>query len=211
MIPERRSASLAAARLYLCTPLRDDLDDFLDAVLAGGVDLVQLRDKTTSREAQVEAAPVFRRACDRHEALFIINDDPSLAVEVGADGVHVGQDDMHPDRVRQMVGEDLLIGRSTHSVEEVDRALQEPCDYFAVGPVTATPTKLGRPAIGLDPVRHAAAVGDRPWFVTGGMAADTVGSVTAVGATRVVVVRALTQAAAPRVTAREIAAALNPG
>ena len=204
-----RRARLADARLYLCTPLREDLPAFLDAVLAGGVDIVQLRDKAATTEAQRAAAPVFLDAARRHGALFVVNDDPALAAEVGADGVHVGQDDVDPAAARSVVGPDAIIGRSTHAVAEVDRALAEDCDYFAVGPVSETPTKQGRPGIGLDPLRHAARVADRPWFVTGGMAADTIAAVLAAGADRVVVVRALTEAADPRQAARALRAALR--
>jgi thiamine-phosphate pyrophosphorylase len=209
MTGDRRRVRLASARLYLCTPLRPDLDVFLDAVLSGGVDVVQLRDKQADRAAQRAAAPVFAAAAARHDALFVINDDPDLAAEVGADGIHVGQDDMPPHEVRAIVGPDVLIGRSTHAVAEVDAALGEDCDYFAVGPVEATPTKQGRLGIGLAPLRHAAAVADRPWFVTGGMSPSTVAPVLAAGARRVVVVRALTDAADPRDVARQMVAALG--
>lgn len=205
-----RRARLATSRLYLCTPLRDDLPAFLDAVLAGGVDIVQLRDKDAPAEEQRAASRAFMEAARRHGALFVVNDDPALAAEVGADGVHVGQDDTDPSAARAVVGPDLLIGRSTHAVEEVDRALAEDCDYFAVGPVSETPTKEGRPGIGLEPVRHAARVADRPWFVTGGMAADTIPAVLAAGADRVVVVRAITAAADPEQATRALRAALGP-
>ncbi|WP_370328186.1 thiamine phosphate synthase [Euzebya sp.] len=208
MTPDRRRSRLGQARLYLCTPLRDDLDAFLDAVLAGGVDLVQLRDKDADRDAQLAAAPAFRAACDRHDALFVVNDDPELAVAAGADGVHVGQDDADPATARAIVGPDLLIGRSTHSIAEVDRAQREDCDYFAVGPVSATPTKEGRPGVGLEPVRHAAAVATTPWYVTGGMAPDTAAPVLAARAHGLVVVRALTEAPDPRAVAEAMTALL---
>ncbi|MEE8601041.1 thiamine phosphate synthase [Euzebya tangerina] len=209
MHPADRAARLADAYLYLCTPLRDDLPEFLDAVLAGGVDIVQLRDKNAERAEQVAACPLFREACDRHEALFVVNDDPDVALEGAADGVHVGQDDLPPRAVRDLVGEAVLIGRSTHSQDEVDQALTEPCDYFAVGPVSATPTKRGRPGIGLEPLRHAATVADRPWFVTGGMAPDTAHAVLQTGATRLVVVRALTEAPDPQTVAATLTGMLR--
>ncbi|HUG83495.1 MAG TPA: thiamine phosphate synthase [Euzebya sp.] len=209
MTGDWRRNRLSAARLYLCTPLRPDLATFLDAVLRGGVDIVQLRDKSAARADQLAAAPLIRRATRDHGALFIVNDDPALAVQTDADGVHVGQDDVSPDVARRVVGPDLLVGRSTHTVAEVDAAQDEDCDYFAVGPVSATPTKQGRPGIGLAPLRHAAEVATRPWFVTGGMAAGTVASVLAAGASRVVVVRALTQASDPLQAARAITAALG--
>jgi thiamine-phosphate pyrophosphorylase len=203
-----RRARLADSRLYLCTDRRaahGDLAAFLDAALAGGVDLVQLRDKDADPDELRAASAVFREAALRHDALFVLNDDPGLAAEVDADGVHVGQDDAHPDMARIAVGAERLVGRSTHAVDEIDRALAEDCDYFAVGPVHATPTKEGRPAIGLEPVRHAAATaGERPWFVTGGMAVGTVPLVRTAGARRVVVVRALTEADDPQAAARAL-------
>lgn len=195
--------------LYLCMPLMPDLDTFLEAVLAGGVDIVQLRDKHASAEAQLRVAPRFRAACDRHDALFVINDDPHLAVQGRADGIHVGQDDMAPAMVRDIVGQDLLIGRSTHSREQIDVAQTESVDYFAVGPVNPTPTKQGRAGVGLDPLRHASAVATMPWFVTGGMAPDTAAPVLAAGASRLVVVRALTQAHDPRATAQQLSRLLR--
>ncbi|CAN5649427.1 thiamine phosphate synthase [soil metagenome] len=209
MTPHERRQRLARSFLYLCTALRDDLDTFLDDVLRGGVDVVQLRDKTAAVDALRTAAAVFRRACDGHDALFVVNDDPHLALEVGADGVHVGQDDPTPAEVRDVVGAELLIGRSTHTIEQIDRAQTEPCDYFAVGPVHATPTKQGRPGIGLAPLRHAAAVGCKPWFVTGGMSTDTAGPVLDAGGRRLVVVRALTQADDPYTVARGLREGLN--
>lgn len=209
MIGGVRRRRLRDAWLYLCVDRRErqrDLAELLDAVLAAGVDLVQLRDKDAGREQLLAAAAVFRAAADRHDALFIVNDDPQLAVDVGADGVHVGQDDAAPDAARRAVGAELLIGRSTHSAEQVDRALQEDCDYFAVGPVEATPTKRGRPGTGLGLVRHAAAVaGERPWFVTGGMSARTAPAALAAGARRLVVVRALTEATDPPAAAEALA------
>ncbi|MBW3601804.1 MAG: thiamine phosphate synthase [Actinobacteria bacterium] len=207
-----RRDRLRRAPLYLCTdrrPGREDLARFLEEVLAGGVDIVQLRDKDASASQLREAAATVRAACRRHEALFVVNDDPWLAAEVDADGVHVGQDDPSPDQARTVVGPDRLIGRSTHDVAQIDRALAEDCDMLTVGPVSETPTKRGRPGIGLDPLRHAAAVaGNRPWFVSGGMAADTAPTVLAAGGRRLVVVRALTGAADPRAAAAELSALL---
>lgn len=208
-----RRLRLADARLYLCVDRRaehGDLAELLDAVLGAGVDIVQLRDKTAGRDELRAAAAVFRAAADRHGALFVLNDDPALAVDVEADGVHVGQGDPTPQHARAIVGTDRLIGRSTHRIAEVDQALREDGDYFAVGPVHATPTKQGRPAIGLEPLRHAAAVaGERPWFVTGGMAADTAPAVLTTGARRLVVVRAITDAGDPAAAAAELAALLR--
>ncbi|MBA2730748.1 MAG: thiamine phosphate synthase [Euzebyaceae bacterium] len=208
-----RQERLADAWLYLCMDRRadqGDLDGFLDAVLGAGVDLVQLRDKAATRHELAAASAMFRAAADRHGALFILNDDARLAAEVGADGVHVGQDDLHPSDARALVGSDAIVGRSTHSVAEVDRALDEDCDYFAVGPVHATPTKHGRPAIGLEPLRHAAALDqERPWFVTGAMSLTTAPEVLATGARRLVVVRAITEAPDPARAVNELAGLLR--
>jgi thiamine-phosphate pyrophosphorylase len=208
-----RRRRLADARLYLCCDRqaggRGDLAGFLETVLGAGVDLVQLRDKTADHGELVAAAAIFRAAADRHGALFVANDDPALAVEADADGIHVGQDDPPPAAARAVVGPDRIVGRSTHSVAEFDRALTEDCDYAALGPVHATPTKLGRPAIGLDPLRHAARVADRPWFVTGAMARDTAPAVLATGARRLVVVRALTEAPDPAAATAALVALLR--
>jgi thiamine-phosphate pyrophosphorylase len=208
-----RQERLADAWLYLCMDRRadrEDLDGFLDTVLGAGVDLLQLRDKTATRDQLAAASAVFRAAADRHGALFILNDDARLAAEVGADGVHVGQDDLHPSDARALVGPEAIVGRSTHSVAEVDRALDEDCDYFAVGPVHATPTKQGRPGIGLDPLRHAAALAsERPWFVTGAMSLATAPAVLATGARRLVVVRAITEAPDPARAVTELATLLR--
>lgn len=210
----QRRARLDDAVLYLCVDRRerqDDLEPFLDAVLDAGVDLVQLRDKDATPDQVRAAAAVFRRAADRTGALFILNDEPALSVEVGADGVHVGQDDLHPDLAREIVGADAIVGWSTHAVAEVDAALDTGADYFAVGPVHATPTKQGRPGIGLAPIEYAAQVADaRPWFVTGAMSVDTAPEVLAAGARRIVVVRALTQSENPAAAARQLVALLRP-
>ena len=212
MTPQQRRARLARARLYLCVDRREeagDLQALLDAALSAGVDIVQLRDKQATPDQVRRAAAVFRAAASRHDALFILNDDPHLAVAVEADGVHVGQDDMTPEQARAVVGTDRIVGWSTHAVDEIDAAVKADCDYFAVGPVHATPTKQGRAPIGLDPLRHAAAVAaDRPWFVTGAMSAATVPQVLDAGASRVVVVRAITQAEDPAAAAAQIAALL---
>jgi thiamine-phosphate pyrophosphorylase len=197
---ERRQARLQDARLYVVTDARrdrGDLEEFLRSVTGASADIVQLRDKDADDGALREAAGVFRRVCDDTGALFVLNDRPDLAPEVGADGVHVGQDDATPDDTRALVGPDLLIGLSTHSAEQVDAAADQDVDYIAVGPVHATPTKPGRRAVGLEPVRHAAAHAAHPWFAIGGMSPDTVDEALDAGARRIVVVRAITQAADP--------------
>ena len=213
-IGDERRARLAAAQLYLvCGAAGDgrDLRAFLDAALRGGVDIVQLREKDPSfgDKAILAAARAFRDACDAHGALFVLNDRPDLAAATHADGVHVGQDDMPVAEARSLVGEDVLLGRSTHTPEQVEDATVADVDYFAVGPVHATPTKPGRPAVGLELVRHAASAPRAvPWFAIGGIDRSNVGAVGAAGATRIVVVRALTDADDPEATARALRGAL---
>lgn len=207
-----RRRRLDDAVLYLCCGAdagRGDLAGFLDVVLGAGVDIVQLRDKTADTERLLAAGAVFRAAAERHGALFVVNDDPDLAVRLDADGVHVGQEDPAPAMARTVVGPERLIGRSTHSVTEIDRALDEDCDYLGVGPVHPTPTKPGRPGIGLEPLRYAAAVVDRPWFVTGGMSPATAPEVLATGARRLVAVRAITEADDPAAVVADLVALLR--
>jgi thiamine-phosphate pyrophosphorylase len=188
------------ARLYFVVEASAS-DRLLDAALAGGCDLLQLRDHEASDEQLLEAAERFRDACDAHGALFFVNDRPELALQTGADGVHVGQDDLPADAVRRLVGPDMLIGLSTHSPEQFDAGLSSAADYLSVGPVWETPTKAGRPAAGLDYVRHAASVGTKPWFAIGGIDEGNIGEVVAAGATRAVVVRAIRDAEDPRAVA----------
>lgn len=214
-IGDARRARLERARLYLVCDAagdgRGDLRAFLDAALRGGVDVVQLREKdpAVGDAAILAAARVFRAAADAHGALFVLNDRPDLAAAAHADGVHVGQDDMPVADARALVGEDVLIGRSTHTPAQVEDAAIADVDYFAVGPVHATPTKPGRPAAGLELVRHAAGAPRAvPWFAIGGIDARTAGDVVAAGATRIVVVRALTEATDPEATARALRGAL---
>jgi thiamine-phosphate pyrophosphorylase len=208
-----RRERLQAARVYFVVesqPPERRLDELLDAALAGGVDMLQLRDKHASDERLLEAAAVFRRACDAHGALFWLNDRPELVAAAGADGVHVGQDDLPADEVRAQVGENVLVGLSTHSPEQLEAALVTSADELSVGPVYETPTKEGRPAAGLGYVRHAArAAGERPWFAIGGIDRHTVGDVVSAGAKRIVVVRAIRDAADPRAAAAELRAALE--
>jgi len=214
-VGDERRARLRDARLYLVCGARGDgrgdLRAFLDAALRGGVDVIQLREKDPAftDDALLAAARTFRAAADAHGALFVLNDRPDLADAAQADGVHVGQDDMSVADARALVGEDVLLGRSTHTPAQVEDAAVADVDYFAVGPVHATPTKPGRPAVGLELIRHAASAPRAlPWFAIGGIDATNVGDVVAAGATRVVVVRALTAAADTEATARALRGAL---
>ncbi|QKW19215.1 thiamine phosphate synthase [Kitasatospora sp. NA04385] len=205
---------LADARLYLCTDARraqGDLPEFLDAVLAGGVDVVQLRDKALEAKQELEHLEVFADAARRHGKLLAVNDRADVAYGARPDVLHLGQDDLPVAVARRILGEDVLIGRSCHAEDEVDTAFTEPgVDYFCTGPVWPTPTKPGRPAPGLDLVRHAAARRpERPWFAIGGIDQDNLQQVLDAGATRIVVVRALTAAEDPGAAAAALAARLR--
>jgi len=203
-----RRERLRAARLYFVVEAAG-LEVARDA-LAGGADMVQLRDKEADDDSILRAAAGFRRACDEHGALFWLNDRPDLAITAGADGVHLGQEDVPVPEARQQVGRDVLIGLSTHSPEQFDAARESDADQLSVGPVLETPTKAGRPAAGLDAVRHAAAAGrTKPWFAIGGIDLDNVHDVLAAGAERIVVVRAIRDAADPRAAAAALRAALD--
>jgi len=204
-----RRARLQRAHLYFVAD-RAGLDRALDGALRGGADLVQLRDKTAGDAEIVAAAKLAKARCATHGALFILNDRPDLALAVEADGVHVGQDDMPVAAARDVVGDDAIVGLSTHSIEQADAGAASGADYIAVGPVHATPTKEGRPAIGLDPVRHAAAhVAGVPWFAIGGIDPETVHDVVAAGARRAVIVRAIAHADDPEAVTRALRAALT--
>lgn len=203
-------ARLEAASLYLCTPDRPDLAAFLDAVLAGGVDVVQLREKGIEARRELELLAVVRQAAERYGALWSVNDRADVAHASGADALHLGQDDLPVTAARALLGGDVLLGRSTHNVAQVDAAAVEAgVDYFCVGPTWPTPTKPGRAAPGLDLTRYTAALATtRPWFAIGGINLDNLDQVLAAGATRVVVVRALTEAADPRAAAAALKARL---
>jgi len=198
MGPRERPERLAAARLYLCTPLRADLAGFADAVLGAGVDVLQLRDKQAEAVPLLEAAAVLREAADRHGALLAVNDRADIALAAGADVLHLGQGDLPMDWARRVVGEGMLLGRSAHGLEQVRGAVAEGWDYFAVGPVYPTATKPGRSAVGTSLLQAVAALAPPvPWFAIGGIDAANLGEVVAAGATRIVVVRAVTAAADP--------------
>jgi thiamine-phosphate pyrophosphorylase len=199
---------LRGARLYLVVEAA--AEHVLPAALRGGVDMVQLRDKDADDDSILGAAARFRAVCHEHGALFWLNDRPDLAVECGADGVHVGQHDQPVPEVREMVGRQMLIGLSTHSPEQFDAALLSDADQLSVGPVWATPTKEGRPAAGLGYVSHAAQSGtETPWFAIGGIDRDNVREVVAAGARRIVVVRAIRDSRDPAAAASELSGALD--
>lgn len=202
---------LASARLYLCTGNRPDLAEFADAALAGGVDVIQLREKGMEARAELAALTVLAEACARHGALLSVNDRADVAAAAGADVLHLGQDDLPVPWARKLLGDEVVIGRSTHDSSQASAAAAEPgVDYFCTGPCWPTPTKPGRPAPGLDLVRATAAFGpDRPWFAIGGIDEARLPSVLAAGASRVVVVRAITKAPDPREAASRLAKALR--
>jgi thiamine-phosphate pyrophosphorylase len=205
----RPAELLSRARLYFVVEAVPD--ELVRAALRGGVDMLQLRAKDASDDEILAAAARFRALCDERGALFWLNDRPDLALEARADGVHVGQDDPPVAEVREQVGSRLLIGLSTHSPAQFDAALRSEADQLSVGPVWETPTKLGRPAAGLDYVRHAASVGgDRAWFAIGGIDLSNVGEVVVAGARRIVVLRAIRDAGDPEAAAAALRAAL-PG
>lgn len=217
---QKLRARLDDARLYLCTGARrdrKDLAEFADAALAGGVDILQLRDKSdtgASLEAKEEIAAleVLAEACARHGALLAVNDRADVALAVDADVLHLGQDDLPVRWARRVVGDDVIIGRSCHAVDEAIAAAVEPgVDYFCTGPTWPTPTKPGRPAPGLDLISTVAASGTpRPWFAIGGIDRESrLEEVLAAGANRIVVVRAITEAADPTAAARALSTRLR--
>ena len=193
---EQLRAQLAAARLYLVCPAVSDgsreLIDLIHEAVAGGVDIVQIREKELGDDELVSVAHAASVLCDRLGALLIVNDRPLAALEAGAHGVHVGQDDMPVEDVRALVGPDMLIGLSTHAPAEIDAAGgPEQVDYIGVGPVHETPTKPGRPAVGLDLVSYAAAHARVPFFAIGGLDAGNLPVALDAGARRAVVLRAI--------------------
>jgi thiamine-phosphate pyrophosphorylase len=197
------AAESLAARLYLITGARPDLPAFLEAAVRGGVDLVQFREKSLPDGRLLPLLEEAREATRRLGVPLVVNDRPDLAVLVGADAVHVGQDDLPVEAVRRF---GLPVGLSTHAPEELARA---EADYVAVGPVFATPTKEGRPAAGLEYVRHAAAHARVPWFAIGGIDEENVAQVVAAGAQRIAVVRAIGDADDPERAAAALRAALR--
>jgi thiamine-phosphate pyrophosphorylase len=213
---------LATASLYLCTDARrerGDLAQFADAAVAGGVDIIQLRDKGSPGERQfgpleardeLKVLATLADAAQRHDALLAVNDRADIALAAGADVLHLGQDDLPLTVARDILGAGPLIGRSTHDLAQVKAAVDEDVDYFCVGPCWPTPTKPGRPAPGLDLVRATAGLAtDKPWFAIGGIDEQRLPEVLAAGARRIVVVRAITAADDPRAAAQQLKATLR--
>ena len=239
-----RYGELRRARLYLCTDARTDrgdFADFVDAAFAGGVDIIQLRDKTIEAAEELELLEVLEAAARRHGRMWAVNDRADIAVLSGAPVFHIGQKDLPLASARALLGRSAVIGLSTHTTGQIDGAVKASApergtvpgagsglDYFCVGPVWATPTKPGRAAVGLDLVRYAAgaaraagAASDAdvpeanampvPWFAIGGVDLGNVEQVVEAGASRVVVVRAITEAPDPAEAASALLAALDAG
>jgi thiamine-phosphate pyrophosphorylase len=212
-IGQLRRQRLQWARLYFVCDARphgDDPEALLNAAMSGGAGMIELRDREHPRNAVERSGHTFRRLANTYGALFIVNDDPHLALELRADGVHVGQDDMDPAEARQIMGPDAIIGLSTHSREQIEAAAKQPVDYISVGPVWETPTKEGRPATGLDLIREAREIAETPWFAIGGIDPDNAGEVVSAGAERLCVVRAVRDAPDPRTAATSLFDAVDP-
>jgi thiamine-phosphate pyrophosphorylase len=206
-----RRERLRTARLYFvcdAMPRGEDPGALLHAALGGGVDIVQLREKELGGDEVKRSAQTFRRLCDTYSALFIVNDDPHLARACDADGVHLGQDDVAASEAREVLGPEAIIGLSTHSEAQLAASVDQPVDYVSVGPVWETPTKAGRPGVGLGLVEHAAAHASHPFFAIGGVDAVNAGEVIAAGARRLGVVRAIRDADDPAVIAEKLRGAL---
>jgi thiamine-phosphate pyrophosphorylase len=210
-----RRERLHAARLYLVVeaqPPGRSVVELLRAALEGGVDMVQLRDKRADDDTLLRSASLFRELCAEHGALFWVNDRPDLALRAGADGVHIGQEDLPVEQARAAVGHEVLVGLSTHDQRQLEAALGSDADELSVGPVYETPTKAGRPPTGLSLIEHAAqAARQRAWFAIGGIDLGNVRQVVAAGAQRVVVVRAIRDADDPRAAAAALREALEEG
>jgi thiamine-phosphate pyrophosphorylase len=198
-----RRERLRTARLYFVCEARPpgDLEALLRAALGGGADIVQLREKELGRAEIERAAGTFRRVADTFSALFVLNDDPELARALDADGVHVGQDDVSAEAAREVLGPDAIVGLSTHSEEQIAASAGRPVDYISVGPIWETPTKAGRPAVGLDLIAHAAEHAPHPFFAIGGIDPANAEQVVVAGAERLCAVRAIRDAADPAAAA----------
>jgi thiamine-phosphate pyrophosphorylase len=212
-IGELRRQRLQWARLYFvcdALPHGRDPEPMLNAAMSGGAGMVELRERDQPRAVMERSGRTYRRLANTYSALFIVNDDPYLAMELSADGVHVGQDDIDPAEARRIMGPDAIIGLSTHSPEQVQAAAGKPVDYISVGPIWETPTKEGRPATGLELIRTAAEISSLPWFAIGGIEPSNVEEVVEAGAERLCVVRAIRDADDPRAAAAALFDAVDP-
>ena len=211
---EQRRRRLDEARLYFVCEAGAGIEALLREALANGADMIQLRDQSLDDGELVESSGAFRAAADDHDALFVLNDRPDLVAACDADGAHVGQEDMEPGDARTLLPADRLLGLSTHSREQIEAAQElgdDSPDYLSVGPIWATPTKEGRPAVGLELIDTAARIARLPWFAIGGIDPDNVGQAVAAGARRIVVVRAIRDAEDPAAAARSLRDAVAAG
>lgn len=209
LINQQRYRKLLRSPLYLVTSPSDNLFSVVESALQGGLTLVQYRDKSADDSTLIQNAEKLRQLCHRYDALFIMNDRVDLALAVDADGVHLGQQDISIALARRILGPQRLIGRSTSNPDEMHRAIQEGADYIGVGPVYETPTKAGKPAAGLDYVRHAAEHASVPWFAIGGVDPNNLHEVLSARAERVAVVRAIMQAEQPTLVTQYFVSQLN--
>jgi thiamine-phosphate pyrophosphorylase len=201
--------AIADRRLYLCTPDRPDLGDFVSACIAGGVDVVQLREKHLEAKPLLERARLLSGICAAQGVPFILNDRPDLALEVGADGVHVGQDDAPASLARRVLGPQAIVGLSTHGSDDLAGAMGLDVSYISAGPVEETPTKPGRPGTGLEYLALATAPTPVPGVVTGGVTPEKIPTLAAAGARHFVVVRYLTESPDPEAAARTLRDAID--
>jgi len=208
-----RRERLRTARLYFVCDARPptDLERLLRAALTGGADIVQLREKELGRAEIERAAGTYRRIADTFSALFIVNDDPELARACDADGVHVGQDDVGAEEARELLGPDAIVGLSTHSEEQIAASADRPVDYISVGPIWETPTKAGRPGVGLELISHAAEHAPHPFFAIGGIDTANAEQVVRAGAERLCAVRAIRDSADPEAAASALRSAFAAG
>ncbi|HEX7280332.1 MAG TPA: thiamine phosphate synthase [Solirubrobacterales bacterium] len=208
-----RRERLRTARLYFVCDARPvtDLESLLRAALTGNADILQLREKELGRAEIERAAATFRRIADTFSALFIVNDDPELARAVDADGVHVGQGDVSAEEARELLGPDAIIGLSTHSEEQIAASADRPVDYISVGPVWETPTKEGRPGVGLELISHAAEHAPHPFFAIGGIDTGNAEEVVKAGAERLCAVRAIRDSLDPEAAATALRQAFGTG
>lgn len=197
------------ARLYLVSPATmkaGTLADLVSELTDAGVDIIQLREKEMEAGDLLRAGAPILSACREAGVPLIVNDRPDVALALGADGVHLGQNDLSVGVARRILGQSVIVGRSTHAEREIDSELAAPeiIDYLSVGPIQQTPTKPGRPGTGLGLVEYAARSAAIPWFVTGGINPESLPRVLEAGATRVVVVRAIVDASDPVETAARL-------
>ena len=188
---------LRQAKLYLVTSPQPNIIGIVEAALKGGLKLVQHREKTAPDAERLEMAIALRKLCHQYDALFIVNDRVDLALASQADGVHLGQTDVPMAVARQILGPDKIVGRSTTNPKEMERAIEEKADYIGVGPIFATPTKVGKAAVGFEYIKYAQEHAPMPWYCIGGINTENLPDVIAAGAERAAIVRAVMEAQDP--------------